>query len=208
MDHFNDVLCWNWVCLLTLLSKTTHFSFFMVALWNRADHYIFMLWFVLSSSFFFSSPNLSRRRLDVGHTTTHGVALVRITMQVWNLLHAARWKHRTQKVAKNRHLGTIAQLCRPISSQLWHVSTIGKNLIKQQYVLHMSPQYGELRPPSGGDRFTSLGYPWKFQRVLRLGSITARHIAVGVSQTLRCWTEGATPIFGRATITLGIGPHF
>ena len=57
----------------------------MVALWNRADYYIFMLWFVLS--FFlvllllvlllllllllFSSPNLSRRRLD-------GVALVRI----------------------------------------------------------------------------------------------------------------------------------
>jgi len=24
---------------------------FMVALWNRADHYIFMLWFVLSSFF-------------------------------------------------------------------------------------------------------------------------------------------------------------
>ena len=28
--------------------------------------------------------------------------------------------------AKNRHLGTIAQLCRAISSQLRHVSTIGK----------------------------------------------------------------------------------
>jgi len=27
-------------------------SFFMVALWNRADHYIFMLWFVLSFFFF------------------------------------------------------------------------------------------------------------------------------------------------------------
>jgi len=26
----------------------------MVALWNRADHYIFMLWFVLSSSSFFA----------------------------------------------------------------------------------------------------------------------------------------------------------
>ena len=26
----------------------------------------------------FSSPNLSRRRLDVYHTSTHGVALVRI----------------------------------------------------------------------------------------------------------------------------------
>jgi len=32
------------------------------------------------SSFFllFSSPNLSRRRLDVYHTSTHGLALVRI----------------------------------------------------------------------------------------------------------------------------------
>jgi len=28
--------------------------------------------------------------------------------------------------AKNRHLGIIAQLCRAISSQLRHVSTIGK----------------------------------------------------------------------------------
>jgi len=50
---------------------------FMVALWNRADHYIFALWFLLSI-FFFSSPNLSRRRLDICHTSTHGVALVRI----------------------------------------------------------------------------------------------------------------------------------
>jgi len=34
--------------------------------------------FCLSSSFFFSSPNLSGRGLDVYHTSTHGVALVRI----------------------------------------------------------------------------------------------------------------------------------
>jgi len=49
----------------------------MVALWNRADHYIFALWF-LSSIFFLSSPNLSCCRLDVYHTSTHDVALVRI----------------------------------------------------------------------------------------------------------------------------------
>jgi len=54
-----------------------------------------------------------------------------------------------KKLAKNRHLGTIARLCRVISSQLRHVSTIGKKLVKQRYVLHMSPQYGELRPASG-----------------------------------------------------------
>ena len=34
--------------------------------------------FLSSSSFIFSSPNLSGRRLDVYHTSTHGVALVQI----------------------------------------------------------------------------------------------------------------------------------
>ena len=34
--------------------------------------------FCLLSFFLFSSPNLSRRRLDVCHTSSHGVALVRI----------------------------------------------------------------------------------------------------------------------------------
>ena len=56
----------------------------MVALCNRADHYIFILFlssssfFFLLSSFFFSSPNLSGRKLDVYHTLAHDVALVRI----------------------------------------------------------------------------------------------------------------------------------
>ena len=54
-----------------------------------------------------------------------------------------------KKVAKNRHLGTIPQLCRAIFSQLRHVSTIGKKLVKQQYLPYMSSQYGELRPTSG-----------------------------------------------------------
>jgi len=49
----------------------------MVALWNRADH-IYLHAVVCSSFFFFPSPNLSRRRLDVCHTSTHRVALVRI----------------------------------------------------------------------------------------------------------------------------------
>jgi len=61
--------------------------------------------------------------------------------------------------AKNRHLRTIVQLCRAISSQLRHVSTIGKKVVKQQYLLQMSPQYGELRPTSGWDRSGSLGHP-------------------------------------------------
>jgi len=37
--------------------------------------------------------------------------------------------------AKNRDFGTNARLCRAVSSQLRHVSTIGK---KTRYLLHMS----------------------------------------------------------------------
>jgi len=63
--------------------------------WNRADHYIFALWFLLS--FFFSSPNLSRRRL-MSTILPHMVwPQCEFKMQVWNLLHAARWKYTTQK---------------------------------------------------------------------------------------------------------------
>jgi len=123
----------------------------MAALCNRAGHYIFALWFLLLLSFFFffSSPNLSRRRLDVWHTSTHGVALMRISDA--GLKRAARGSLKIQdaKCRQNRHLRTITQLCRAISSQLRHVSTIRKKLVKQQYVLQMSSQYGELGPTSG-----------------------------------------------------------
>jgi len=52
--------------------------YIMAALRSRCGHYIFILWFLLSIFLFFSSPNLSRCRLDIHYTSTHGVALVRI----------------------------------------------------------------------------------------------------------------------------------
>jgi len=167
-------------------------AIFMVALCNRADHYIFMLWFVL---LFF--PHLISR-LEIGclpyfHTWCGPSVNLEGRSEMW----CTRLAENTgrKKVAKNCHLGTIAQLCRAISSQLRHVLTIGEKLVKQQYVLQMSPQYGELRPTSGWDHFVSLGHHTKFQLVSRLGSVTARHVVVGVSQTLRRWIEGATYVW-------------
>jgi len=64
--HFQARLC----------TRRPNLTVVMVALCNRADHYIFILCFL--SFYLFSSRNLSRRRLDVCHTSTHGVALVRI----------------------------------------------------------------------------------------------------------------------------------
>jgi len=71
--------------------------------------------------------------------------------------------------------------------------TIEKKLVKQQYLIHMSPQYGELRPTSGWGHFVSLGHPSYFQQVSRLGS-AARHSGSGPHQTLQRWTEGVTCI--------------
>jgi len=41
-----------------------------------AGHYIFAMVSILLSFYLFSSPNLSHRRLDVYHTSTHDVVLV------------------------------------------------------------------------------------------------------------------------------------
>jgi len=50
----------------------------MAALRSRCGHYILVSFFLSSS---FSSPNLSGRRLDVYHTSTHYVALVHANLE-------------------------------------------------------------------------------------------------------------------------------
>jgi len=72
----------NSVCIVHLQLLLLLSTFVMVAICNRADHYIFAcdyyLSIYLSIFLFFSSLNLSIQRVDVYHTSTHGVALVQI----------------------------------------------------------------------------------------------------------------------------------
>jgi len=102
----------------------------MVALRSRCGHYIFALCMV-SFFYLFSSPNLSGRILDVlpYFDTWCGLSAnleCRPEMCCARLAGNAGPKNSP----KSRHLqGTITQLCRAISSQLRHVSTIGKNLL-------------------------------------------------------------------------------
>jgi len=101
-------------------------------------------------------------------------------MQVWNVLRAARWKCSTQKIAKNwpsgHHRTTLSGY---IFATKARIDNRGKKLVKQQYLLHMSSQYGELRPTSGWDRLAGLGHPIIFQRVSCLGNVTAQHFISG-----------------------------
>jgi len=182
-----------------------YYSFTLILLWSTYGIFLPCCLFFLS--IFFSSPNLSRRILDVCHTATDGVTLVRILRcKSETCCTRLAKKYRTQKPAKIRHLGTIAQLCRAIIFATKARIYSRKKLAKQQYLLHTSSQYGERRLTNGCDRFTSLGHPCKFQRVSRPGSVTARH-SYWASANFCGVEQRAPPILGRATITLGIGPH-
>jgi len=91
--------------------------------------------------FFFSLPNLSRRRLDVYHTSTHGVALVRIWDAGLKLAENAGHKKSPSGHHRTTFSGYIFTTKAHIDNQ--------RKLVKQQYLPHMSSQYGELRPTSG-----------------------------------------------------------
>jgi len=82
---------------------------------------IFFLWVLSSFFFFFSSPNLSGRRLDAYHTWC-GLSA---NLECRSEMCCTQLAEYTG--CKKSPSGTIAQPCRAISSQLRHVSTIGKN---------------------------------------------------------------------------------
>ena len=90
----------------------------VVALCNKADHYIFALWF-LSSIFFLFFPRLIS-------AATYFLPYFYTWCGPSANLECRSWLAANTGSKKNRHLGTIAQLRRAISSQLRHVSTIGK----------------------------------------------------------------------------------
>jgi len=71
-------------------------------------------------------------------------------------------KYRTQKSPKIPHLCTIAQLCRAVYLQQRHVSTIGKKAVEQQYLFHVSSQYGELGPLTAEIGLVVMGTPANF----------------------------------------------
>jgi len=153
----------------------------MVALCNKADHYIFAMWF-LSSIFFFSSPNLSGLRLDAYHTSRHGVILVRI----YNAgLKCSALGSLEIHDAKNRHFGTIEQFCRAISSELRHVSTIGKNLLNSNTSYECSANMANFGLLTAEICWRIWGTPANFNGFHVLAALLHGTLVVGVSQTLR-----------------------
>ena len=107
----------------TECATTLPLTVFMVALCNRADHYIFILFLSSSFSFFLFFPRLISAVGDwMSAILPHMVHVALVRVYDAGLAGNVGRK----KSPKNRRLGTIAQLCRTVSSPLRHVSTIGK----------------------------------------------------------------------------------
>jgi len=60
-----------------------------------------------------------------------------------------------------------------------YIDSRKKNSAKQQYLLHMSSQYGELWSTDGWDQLASLGHHIRFQRVSRLGFVVPTSLNLG-----------------------------
>ena len=125
--------------------------------------------------FFFSSPNLSGRRLDVYQFNTWCGLSTNLECRSEMCCTRLTGNKGRKNSPKNRHLHTITQICQRISPQLRHASTRGEKLVKQQYLFHIFSQYGELWTTNGWDRLVSLGHPSKFQRVSLDGCWMQQH---------------------------------
>ena len=96
-----------------------------------------------------------------------------------------------KKSPKIRRLGTIAQLCWAISSQLRHVSIIRKNLLNS----NISPTCPSIRRLLVAEIVLLVwGTRANFNGFRVLAALLHGTPVLGVSQTLRRWTEGATYI--------------
>ena len=144
--------------------------------------------FLLLVSFFFSSPNLSGRRLDVYHTSAPGVALVRIRMQVRNVLCAVCCKYRTQKITKKspsgHHPTTLSGYIFPTKAC---IDNRKKNLLSSNmsYTCPHTHNMVNFGPLAAEICWRVWGTPANFNGFRMLAAT-----------------------FGRVAITLGIGHHF
>ena len=91
-----------------------------------------------------------------------------------------------KKVAKNRHLGTIAQLCRAISLQIRRVSTIGKKNLLSSNISSTCPHNMVNFGPLAAEIVSLVwGTPANFNGFGVLAVLLDDTLVVGVSQTLR-----------------------
>ena len=116
-------------------------------------------------------------------------------MQVWNLLHAARWKHRTQKSRQKSPSGHHrTTLLGYIFATKAHIDNRKKNLLSSNMsstCFHNMVNFSLLAAEIGR---VVCGTPANVNGFRILAALLHGTLVVGLSQTLRRWREGATYI--------------
>jgi len=141
------------------------YALIMAALCNRAGHYIFVLWFLLSFFFsllsFFLAYSQSLRIGCLPYFHMFEMCCMRLAKNTGH-----------KKSPKNRYLRTVAQLYRAVSSQRRHIDNRKKLLNSNTFstCLHNMVNFKPLTAEIGS---LILGHHSKFQQVSRLGVITA-----------------------------------
>ena len=162
------------VLVLLELLFSSNLDIFMAVLCNRAGQYISVLWF-LQFSFFF--PRLFSAVADWMLPYFHTWCGLSANLGCRSETCCTRLAKNTRrkKSPKIRHLRTITQLCPAMSSQLRHVSTIGKNLLNSNIsptchhnMVNLSPLPAEIGSLVGGT-------PANFNRFRVLASLLHRH---------------------------------
>jgi len=162
----------------------------MAALRSRCGHYIFALWFL--SFYLFFIPRLISAVADWMSTILHTWCGLTANLECMSEM-CCTWLARNighKKSPSAHHRTTLSGHIFITKARIDN----RKKLAEQQYLPHMCLQYGELRPTDGWDLLASLGHPNKFQRVSRLGSITARHSSSGRQPNFVAFHRGATYI--------------
>jgi len=162
----------------------------MAALCNRAGHYIFARWFL---SFFFLSfflsffPRLISAAADWMSTILHTWCGLSVNLECRSETCCARLAANTGRKnrQKSRHLGTIPQLCRTISSLLRHVSTIGKKLLSSSISSTCPRNMVNIGPLAAEICWRVWGTPTNFNGFRVFAALLHGIPVLGIRQTLR-----------------------
>jgi len=117
-------------------------------------------------------------------------------MQVWNVLHTARWKYSTQQIAEKSpfwHYPTT--LSGYIFATKAHIDNRKKNLLSSNISSTCPHNMVNFGPVAAEICWRVCGTPANFNGFRVLAALLHRILVLGISQTLRHWTEGATYIW-------------
>ena len=111
-------------------------------------------------------------------------------MHVWNVLHAARWNRGRKKSPSRRHCTTLSGHILATKACIDH----RKNLLNINSSTTCPHNMVDFGPITAEICWRVWGTPANFNGFRILAALLHGTPAVGVSQTLRRWTDGATYI--------------